>query len=344
MKKSTRVGQWWRSFSSHTQVPITVDVGSHTTKIVVGQRVAWLQPTCLVWDPRTQTVVSVGSAAAALEGKLPPHVILSWPVSAGVVHDQEALVQYLRAVFRSLSELPHDFRLFDVLFPPRSTWVIGPDLSPVQQRIAEDSFKRASVSRVTMTSALAALGEAPLQAVVQLGDQTTHVGLVMGREVMAHHTLQFGGKMLTEAIMAEVQLRHQIVMSPFTAEQLKQRLGRVNIGTTGASVSAAVTISDKKDVVRGKDEHSFALNSVVVSSHTLSAAMEPLIVAFLEEVAQVLRGFPSSLVSAAQEQPVWLSGGGALLPGLVERAQASWKWPVRRSAQPQVDAVLGASR
>jgi rod shape-determining protein MreB and related proteins len=324
-------------FINDLKPKLSIDFGSYQTKVMVGQNLVWDQPTLLAWHSRLQAVVAVGDKALKLRGKTPAHIKLISPISQGVIAQLDFAELYLKSVLSSLG----DEKKFSPYAIISCRTALPVSSSPLEKDQFRQTLKNAGIGVKQLLSKPAALISlasfrkmTQAHGVIDLGDQTTDVGIFAGTQHLKSATLtNVAGHDFTQAIVDQVLSDHNLEISWTMAEQIKHQL-----------VAPIIGIS-KKDptimTVRGKYVRTHEMTVVRVAAREFEDKILQLSHQLLSEIKEIIDELPTEVITQLQEQGFYLTGGSSQLSSWLPLIEKTWQMPVIISKNPQTDVVKG---
>jgi rod shape-determining protein MreB and related proteins len=288
---------------------VAIDLGTVNTLIWVdGRGLVLEEPSAIAVDDTTGSVAAIGTAADVLADKEPRNIRVIHPLRDGVIADLDATVEMLHGFLRAAGALSGPFkRRALVCVPGGATWV--------ERRSVVAAFgtrrPRCVVELVDEPVAAAAGAGFDLSAgaggfVVDVGGGTTEVAAVAGWNLVRAETLRMAGNAMDDAIISAARSGLGLIIGRQAARQLKSELG-----LTGGEDGWADTI--------GLDAARRTPRADKVPGDLVAKAIEPVVSAIGVAVHNVLSDIPAGLAADVVRGDVRVSGGGALLPGLVDR-------------------------
>jgi rod shape-determining protein MreB and related proteins len=337
---------WFRTF----KVPVLMsqslcfDVGSFTTRVMLGSQLVYNQPTCLTIHQPTQTVVEVGTAAYGTLGKVPAAVEVVFPIKYGVISRPALATLYLRSVLKKVFADEHRW---PIIFGLKATLALPAAVTPVEKNIWKETLQQAGITQVRMVPRVVAIQRAiadsstamRYRCVIDIGAQTTDIGLLSNSELIASTTIQMGGENYTQEVISLLRDEYQCEIGIQTAEKMKfqYRLG-------GELKAGGTKASDYKITLRGKQVASGVPTTISVASSLLRERFTEVTRLLIAEIQTFLAQAPAEVLTAALEDGLYLTGGGSLLPGVVEMLGQELKTHYSLAKHPQEDVVKGLFR
>lgn len=328
------IAQYFKSLARF-QVKLFCDLGSTQTKIMVGPHVIFNQPTCVLVHKQTNSLISIGNKALAHWGKTPQTVETVFPIQQGVVADQNLAEQFLRAALKQIFPTQKVVQATGNLALPAVA-------SSLDSEVLRDSLKNvklAGIKLVPKTRALYHRLSPAIQSknvfILDVGGQTTEIGLYSAGVKVLAQTMPLGGVSLTDRVKEVLKTQHHLEVSWQVAEQVKRQLA--NLGRDYSPLA----VRPNQVMTRGKDMLNNLVKSVKASGTELEAVSLELANELLGEIQSILAQVPSQVVTDCLEQGIYLSGGTSRLAGLARFLSEQLKTEVIQSDQPELDLVKG---
>lgn len=290
---------------------LALDLGTAATRLHGGPRVSAVARPSLVWRD--------GSLRPALAG--------------GVVIDPDAASAVVEDLLRSV---------------PRRRWrapsalaCVPTDASPEERAALVEAVLGAGLGAVVIAPEplAAAVGAgleveaARAQLVVDVGEGVTDCALVRSGDIVASAALRVAVADLRAALREAAVRQAGIRLSPGEAERALRVLG----------------VAPRRDApsrlrVVGLPSEGLGPVHADLDAEKLLGALAPVVDAIESHVGRFLLSLPKDLLAEARDAGICLSGGGALLSGLVERLVAETGMAVRRAEDPLGAVITGAQR
>jgi rod shape-determining protein MreB len=152
--------------------------------------------------------------------------------------------------------------------------------------------------------------------------------------VVHARSARVGGDRIDEAIVAHLRREHDLVIGEGTAERIKLQIGAAK-PPEGDGASMEVYCGDERRI---------RTRQVRLTTREVAEAIAEPVQEIVDTVAAALKSAPSELTADVAEQGVFLTGGGALLPGLDERIAAEIDLPVTVAEDPLSCVALGCGK
>ena len=289
---------------------VAIDLGTVNTLVyVAGRGIVVEEPSAIAVSRSTGAVVAVGLAADGLTDKEPLDVEVLHPLRDGVIADLEAAVAMMQAFLRMARLRRRLGRTTAVIcLPVEATWVERRSVAAA----AEALRPRCSVELVDEAVAAAAGAGFDLSAgagafILDIGGGTTEAAVLAGGHVVRARSLRIGGNVMDDAIIRGVKNEYGLLIGRNAARNLKVTLGL----SGGIAWAEAVGVDAARRTPRVEQ----------ISAGLVAAAIEPSVRTMVSTVEELLADIPPNLAEEVVRGKIRLAGGGALLPGLVDRIE-----------------------
>jgi rod shape-determining protein MreB len=289
-----------------------IDLGTANTLVAVrGQGIVINEPSWVAINRKTKQILAVGAEAKEMVGRTPAKIAAIRPLRDGVISDfeiTEAMLDYF-------IKKAHSRYLFNI---PRPRVVIGipSGVTEVEKRAVYDAARSAGAREVylieePMAAAIGAglpVTEAHGSLIVDIGGGTTEVAVFALGGIVVSRSIRVAGDEMDEDIINYARQKYNLLIGERMAEKIKIAIG-----------SAFPLPEEKTMTLRGRNLVTGLPEAVEVSSVEIREALSNSVNTIVETVRSTLDETPPELVADLMETGIALSGGGALLQGLVER-------------------------
>jgi len=311
---------------------ICIDLGtSHTIVWVQGKGIVLNEPTVVAVSLQDDRVVAVGNQAKNMLGRTPDSMLASKPIQNGVIADYVVTEALLRSCLREVMGRTYFLKPEVMVSVPAGS-------TQVERRAVFDAIIAAGArTAFLIDKPLAAIigagvpiGEASGSMILDIGGGAAESAVVSLGGVVVNKSIRLGGGSLDEAIMKYVRKQHGVTIGEQTAEQIKIEIG-----------SALPLLQQATKDVKGRDVAQGLPRQITLSSEEIYQAIEKPLHQILEMVKKVLEEVPPELASDIIDKGIILTGGGALLRGLIRFLAESMHVPVTVADEPQEAVVRG---
>ena len=313
---------------------VAIDLGTVNTLVyVAGRGVVIDEPTAIAISRETGEVVSVGLPADALTGKEPQGIDVVHPLREGVIADLDATVAMLQAFVRRAQVRRRLAKTVAVVSLPveatdveqRSLVAAAASLRPrCVVRLVEEPVAAAAGSGIDLLAGSGAF-------VVDIGGGTTDIAVLAGGHLVRARSLRLGGDAMDDAVARAVRNEHGLLIGRNAARTLKMTLG-LGDGTLAEAETVGVDAAERTPRTQR------------VSASLVAEAVEPTVATIIATVRELLSDIPPNLAEEVVRSKIRLSGGGALLPGLAYRLEASADIATMVVEDPRRCVIRGAAQ
>jgi len=312
---------------------IGIDLGTASTLVYVrGKGVVINEPTIVAINKKTGQLVAIGEAAQAMHGRTPSHIEVVRPLNEGVISDFEVTEEML-AYF--INKVRQDTK---TLFAPRVLIGVPCGITNVETRAARDAAKNAGAREVLlieepMAAAIGAklpISKSVGSMIIDIGGGTANIAVISYGGMVTSKNLKVAGDHLNTAIVTYIRDQFKVLVGERTAEEAKIKLAAVE----GDS-------EEREMIVRGRDVVTGLPKEVVVTDADIREAISPLVDGVVEAVRSVLEQTPPEVLSDIMQKGIYLSGGGALIPGFAPLLESIIRVPVIIVADPLRAVIRG---
>ncbi len=316
-----------------------IDAGSSNTRIYLGERLVYAEPTCVAVHRPSDTVVAIGTKAQKLLGKTGENMEVSFPVQHGVVANPTHMEIFLSTV---LKRIVADFSLKRTILGLKTWYAVPASASPVEKQFIKEILASVGFSKVHLLPGIEAAfhnvieKSAPTQSylVLNIGGQIVDIGVFSANNLVTGRTIKWGGVQFTETIQEVIRHEHECAVGWHIAEQTKFEIARIPGEKKEGRAKAKAT-------VRGKDVIKQISKTVVVTADIFDANFSELMDELFDALETFLSELPSELATSALDQGIYLTGAASQLDGLGEALAEKLQSVVNYSQQPEMDTVKG---
>ena len=313
---------------------IGIDLGTANTLVYVkGKGVVINEPTMVAVNHKTGQLVAVGTEAKGMLGRTPAHIEVVRPLVEGVISDfemTEEMLTYLIAKVRATNRS---------IIPPRVLIGVPWGITNVEMRAVRDAARNAGAREVLLIEEpmAAAIGsklpvsKAMGSMIIDIGGGTADIAVISLNGIVAARNLRVAGDHLNADIMGYVRSQFKVVIGARTAEEVKIALASIAEGGNTHEVT-----------VRGRDVVTGLPREVVVTDADVREAISNAIDTIVEAVRTVLEETPPEVLADIMQRGIYLSGGGALIPGAARLLEDLIGVPVIVVPDPLRAVVRGA--
>lgn len=291
------------------------------------------EPNILVRNTKTDQVIAIGQKAADLRGRTPDHFSFVQPVSDGVIaHPKAAITLLSRICYRHRSWLESILGQNILVAVP--TAAVDTDVrttAEVFNHISSRSVHAVPAPLAALRGIGVSVDDPLAQMVVNIGSDTTSVGVVSKRAVIAFNTTKCAGRKIDTAVQEYVRDKRNLHISLLQAEQIKR--------TSAYCGSAA---DDAKEMsVYGQDTASRLPREITISPADIQRAIQPVIDDLCTFVQNFLQSLSADTAADVYTHGVHLVGGVAQLPGLAGELEDALSISIYEHDDPELATAVG---
>ncbi|MEN3536068.1 rod shape-determining protein [Microbispora sp. ZYX-F-249] len=314
---------------------MAVDLGTANTLVYVrGRGIVLNEPSVVAINVTTGKIVAVGIEAKRMIGRTPGNIVAIRPLRDGVIADFDVTERMLRYFIQKIHKRRHFVR-------PRIIVAVPSGITAVEQRAVKEAGYQAGARRVyiieePMAAAIGAglpVHEPTGNMVVDIGGGTTEVAIISMGGIVTSQSIRVGGDELDQAVIAFAKKEYSLMLGERTAEEVKIAVG-----------SACVTGEDFHAEVRGRDLVSGLPKTVVISAEEIRRSIAEPVNAVVDAVKSTLDKCPPELSGDLMDRGIAVTGGGALLRGMVDRLREETGMPVHLAENALDSVALGSGR
>jgi rod shape-determining protein MreB len=312
-----------------------IDLGTSNTLVFSKERgIVIHEPSVVAINTRTDQILAVGRDAKDMLGKTPPHILITKPLSKGVISDFEVTEKMLKYFIDSVHR-----ESFTIVPRPRIVIGVPLETTEVERKAIEDAALSAGAREVFMVEnpLLAAIGaRLPIAVsvgtmIVDVGGGTTEIAVMSLAGVVTWKSLPVAGDEMNKNIIQYARDVFNLLLGERNAEHVKMR-----IGTAMPQQEPLVMEMRGRDLVTGLPKE------IMVNDGQIREALRRSISTMIENVKATLEVTPPELVADIYERGIVLTGGGALLKSLDALISREASIPVRVAEDPLTCVVRGA--
>jgi len=287
---------------------MAIDLGTANTLVYLkGKGIVLNEPTIVAINRKTGQLVAVGAEAKVMQGRTPAHIEVVRPLVDGVISDFEVTEEMLSYLIGKVRETARMY------VAPRMLIAVPTGITNVEMRAARDAARNAGARDVflveePMAAAIGAklpVSKALGNMIIDIGGGTTDIAVLSLNGIVVSKNLKTAGDHLNAAIVAYIRDQFKVYVGEKTAEDAKIALASVTPGD-----------QTKDMVVRGRDVMSGLPREVVVTENDIRDSIAAHLDTIVESCRAVLEATPPEVLADVMQRGIYLSGGGALIPGL----------------------------
>lgn len=311
---------------------IGIDLGTTNILIYVkGKGVVLNEPSVVSIDTNTKKVLAVGQEAKEMLGRTPGKVKAMKPMKDGVIADFETTEQMLqqfvkKALGRKLLSKPRIL----ICCPSNITSVEKNAIREIAERIGARKVFLEEEPKVAAVGAGIDIAKPSGSMVIDIGGGTTDIAVLSLGGIVTSDSVNVAGNSFDENIAKFIKEKYKVIIGEKTSEDIKKSIGTVI--KNGKKGTLEIT---------GRSNSTGLPETITVTSEDVYEALKDDIKKIISSVKSVLEKTPPELASDISDKGIILTGGGALIDGLVEKLRKELKVPVFISDNPLTNVVEG---
>ena len=304
---------------------IGIDLGTANVLIYIkGKGVVLNEPSVVVIEKETKKVIAVGKEAYNMIGKTPEKIEVVRPLKDGVIADFE------------LTEIMLDFFINKIkarkLFTRPKILICCPtNITPVEKNAIIEAAERTGARKVYIEEEpkVAAIGagmdisKPTANMVLDIGGGTTDIAILSLNGIVESESIRIAGNTLDKDIIKFIREKYKLLIGEQTAEDIK--INFANIYNPKKT---------EKREVKGKNLLTGLPDTITITQEEIKEALMEDINRIIKTTKSVLELAPPELSADIIEKGIILTGGGALLTGLIEEFEKELTIPVLIAETP----------
>ena len=308
-----------------TAKDIGIDLGTTNVLIYVkGRGVVLNEPSIVVIDTDSKSVLAVGQEAKEMYGRTPNKIKAIRPMKDGVIADFE-LTEIM------LNEFIKKAKARKVITRPRILICCPTNITPVEKNAIKEAAERTGARKVYLEEEpkVAAIGagmnikEAKANMVLDIGGGTTDIAILSMNGIVLSSSIKVAGNELDQEIIRYIRDKYKLLIGEKTAEDIKINFSNVYKPNRGEKLE-----------IRGRDLITGLPKAIEINQEETKEAMKEGVGKIIKACQNLLEQTPPELSADIVEKGVILTGGGALLNGLSDRMEEELTIPVLIAETP----------
>jgi len=327
------ISRYMKRMVDSLSTDIGIDLGTANILVYIkGKGIVLNEPTVVALNKKTGQLVAVGAEAKNMMGRTPPHIEIIRPLTEGVISNFEVTEEMLSYLINKVREGERTF------IAPRVLVGVPCGITNVEMRAARDATKNAGARDVRLIEepVAAAVGaklpvrDAVGSMIIDIGGGTANIAVISLGGIVTSTNLRLAGDHLNAAIVRYVRDEFKVLVGEKTAEDAKVKLAAIMHDEEA-----------KELVVRGRDVVTGLPREVVVTDADIRNAIAPSVDTIVETVRNVLEKTPPEVLADVMQRGIYLSGGGALIPGFAALLEEVIQVPIIVVPDPLKAVVRG---
>ena len=304
---------------------IGIDLGTANVLIYVkGKGIVLNEPSIVAVEKETKRVIAVGKEAAEMFGRTPEKIVAVRPMKDGVIADFELTEIMLNAFIKKMKARNLFTRPIILICCPTN-------ITPVEKNAIREAAERMGARKVFIEEEpkVAAIGAGmdisrpSANMVLDIGGGTTDIAILSLNGIVSSQSVRIAGNAMNENIIRYIREKYKLLIGEPTAEDIKIKFANVYKPN-----------KKEKMEVKGRNLLTGLPGSIEISQDETKEALQESVTKIVKATKSVLEQAPPELSADIIEKGVILTGGGALLTGLVDVLENELTIPVLVAETP----------
>jgi len=321
-------------FNKFSPRDIGIDLGTANTLVYIKDKgIVINEPSVVAINTRTEQILAVGDEAKRMLGKTPSHIVVTKPLSNGIISDYEVAEKMIRYFIDKVYEDG-----FFIMARPRVVVCIPLEATEVEMKAVEDAVissgaKEVFVVQEPMAAAIGSrmLIQEPIgNMIVDIGGGTTDVAIISLSGIVSWKSTHIAGDEMNRNIMQYAREVFNLFVGESHSEHIKIKVG-----------SASELVEPIEFPMRGRDVMTGLPKEIMINDEHVREALGRSVDAIITQIKTTLETTPPELTGDIHERGIMLSGGGSLLRGLDKVISRATNISVRIVDDPLTAVVRG---
>ena len=304
---------------------IGIDLGTTNTLIYIkGEGIVLNEPSIVALETDTKRIVAVGTEAKEMLGRTPGKIKAIKPMKDGVIADCEATEIMLNSFIKKI-------KAQNLFFRPRILICCPTNITQVERNAIKEAAERTGARKVYIEEEpkVAAIGAGldiskPMaNMIIDIGGGTTDIAILSLNDIVSSSSVRIAGNSFDQDIINYIREQYKLLIGEKTAEEIKKTF-----------VNLTKPSKKKKREIRGRSLITGLPQAIEVTQEEISMPLLESINKLIKETTKLLEEINPELSSDIVEKGIVLTGGGALVKGLLGIFKQELKVPVLIASSP----------
>ncbi len=304
---------------------IGIDLGTANVLIYIkGQGIVLNEPSIVAVETDTKRVIAVGTEAKEMLGRTPGKIKAIKPMKDGVIADFEVTEIMLNEFIKKI-------KVKNLFSRPRILICCPTNITQVEKNAIKEAAERTGARKVYIEEEpkVAAIGagmdisKPTANMVVDIGGGTTDIAILSLNGIVVSSSIKLAGNVFDQDIVRYIRDKYKLLIGEKTAEDIK-----INFAT------AYKPNRKLKREVKGRNLITGLPSTIEVSQEETTEALKESTNKIIKETINVLEQADPELSADIVEKGIVLTGGGALLKGLINLFEQEIKVPILIASSP----------
>ena len=304
---------------------IGIDLGTANVLIYIkGQGIVLNEPSIVAVETETKKVIAVGESAREMLGRTPGKIKAIKPMKYGVIADFE-ITEIM------LNEFIKKIKARNLFSRPRILICCPTNITQVEKNAIKEAAERTGARRVYIEEEpkVAAIGagmdisKPEANMVVDIGGGTTDIAILSLNGIVVSSSIKLAGNVFDQDIIRYIRDKYKLLIGEKTAEDIK-----INFATVYKP-----SRKQKKEI-KGRSLITGLPSIIEITQDETTEALKESTAKIIKETIAVLEQADPELSADIVEKGIVLTGGGALLKGLINLFEQELKVPILIATSP----------
>ncbi|MDD6941763.1 MAG: rod shape-determining protein [Bacilli bacterium] len=304
---------------------IGIDLGTANVLIYIkGQGIVLNEPSIVAVETETKKVIAVGESAREMLGRTPGKIKAIKPMKDGVIADFE-ITEIM------LNEFIKKIKARNLFSRPRILICCPTNITQVEKNAIKEAAERTGARRVYIEEEpkVAAIGagmdisKPEANMVVDIGGGTTDIAILSLNGIVVSSSIKLAGNVFDQDIIRYIRDKYKLLIGEKTAEDIK-----INFATVYKP-----SRKQKKEI-KGRSLITGLPSIIEITQDETTEALKESTAKIIKETIAVLEQADPELSADIVEKGIVLTGGGALLKGLINLFEQELKVPILIATSP----------
>ncbi len=308
---------------------VAIDLGTDNTRVYYKGNIID-EPSMVAYDTIDGTIVAIGTEAAEMADRCPETIAVVKPLSKGVIVDFELTCQMISGFLS---------KVLGGVLKPRVMISVPCGITDVEKRAACDAVKASDIRDVYIIEApvAGAIGAncdvslARGMMIVDIGGGNCNIAAISLGQAVIGRSVKIGGADFTEALIRQIEEKHDLKIGWSTAERIKKEIG-----------CAFQRDRDDTALASGYNKKLRKPEKIVIHAEETREVFKELAEKIGAEIKATLDETPTELLGDIMEDGILLIGGGSQLYGLARKLRGDLGVKVFLAEEADMCVVRGA--
>lgn len=304
---------------------IGIDLGTANVLIYIkGKGIVLNEPSIVALETDTKRIVAVGTDAKEMLGRTPGKIKAIKPMKDGVIADFEATEIMLNSFIKKI-------KAKNLFSRPRILICCPTNITQVEKNAIKEAAERTGARKVYIEEEpkVAAIGagldisKPTANMIIDIGGGTTDIAILSMNGMVTSSSIRIAGNTFDQDIINYIRDKYKLLIGEKTAEEIKKEF-----------VNVFKPSKKKKLEIRGRNLITGLPHALDITQEEAAEALKESLNKLLKETTRVLEETNPELSADIVEKGIVLTGGGALVKGLLEFFKQELKVPVLIAESP----------